>query len=139
MAEIFSAVASGAGLFSLTLQLAEGATKIKRLYDLSKNAPARLLTLSHELETLVFMLQQLQERWRLDSSHEPLLTRCVAQCEQSAKRITDLVDRLENRINRLKGIGKYFAALPDGEVKDCLSQLEQSKTTLMLVFDMFTE
>jgi hypothetical protein len=39
MAEIFAAVASGAGLLSLAIQLLESSRKLKGFYDTSKDAP----------------------------------------------------------------------------------------------------
>jgi hypothetical protein len=52
MAEIFAAVASGAGLVSLAIQLLESSQKLKGLYNASKSAPKTASDLCFELETL---------------------------------------------------------------------------------------
>lgn len=51
MAEIFAAVASGAGLMSLAIQLLESSQKLKDFYNASKDAPQTVADLSFELET----------------------------------------------------------------------------------------
>jgi hypothetical protein len=52
MAELFSAVASGAGLISLALQLMETAQKLHSLYHTAKDAPDAVKHLSFELTTM---------------------------------------------------------------------------------------
>jgi hypothetical protein len=61
MADIFGAVASGAGLASLALQLVDTAQKLKTLYNATKDAPSAVAELSFELETMSLSIHQLAE------------------------------------------------------------------------------
>ena len=60
MAEIFGAVASGAGLVSLAVQLAESSQKLKALLKAYRDAPEVVVKLSYELETMLQILRQLR-------------------------------------------------------------------------------
>jgi hypothetical protein len=59
MAEVFAAVASGAGLVSLSIQLIDSAQKLKKLFNASKDAPTTVADLCFELETMSLSLRQL--------------------------------------------------------------------------------
>lgn len=52
MAEIFGAVASGAGLVSLSMQLLESSQKLKGFYDSCRDAPETVRQLYFDLETM---------------------------------------------------------------------------------------
>jgi hypothetical protein len=56
MAEIFGAVASGAGLISLALQLLESSQKLRAFCNASKDAPEVVGELGYELETMSLSL-----------------------------------------------------------------------------------
>jgi hypothetical protein len=81
MAEIFAAVASGAGLLSLAIQLLESSRKLKGFYDTSKDAPQAVADLSFELETMSLPLHQLEKHRRTDTLDDSLLDRCVINCK----------------------------------------------------------
>ena len=67
MAEIIGAVASGAGLLSLSFQLLQNAQRLKSLYNRTKNAPETLLELTFSLETISLMLKELEKHRQHDS------------------------------------------------------------------------
>lgn len=138
MAEIFGAVASGAGLLSLAIQLLEKAESIRSFYGRTKNAPETLLNIGHQLETVSLLLQELEKHRQHDGYDASLLLRCISQCQHFAGQMERLVSRLQSRLSRLHFLGKVMVALRDDECAKLLSDLEQAKSSIMLAFQMYT-
>lgn len=133
MAEIFAAVASGAGLASLAIQLFESSQKLKSLYDASRGAPRTVTDLCFELETLSLQLRQL-ERHRQHESGTELLDRCIATCEQRSERVKSVVDDMARYFRRSAGFGKVYTAFKEPEMRSLLEDLEQAKSSLSLAY-----
>lgn len=76
MAEIVGAVASVAGLVSLSIQLVESTQKLKRLYNASTDAPGTIADLCFDLETMSLSLRQLETHRMTGSPADELLNRC---------------------------------------------------------------
>ena len=79
MAEIFGAVASGAGLISLSMQLLESSQKLKGFYDSCRDAPETVRQLCFDLETMSMALRHFEQyrpylacRWLLSRPLHPL-------------------------------------------------------------------
>lgn len=138
MAEIFGAVASGAGLVSLALQLLEKAQDIREFHGRTKNAPETLLNLSNQLETVSLLLRHLEMHRQHDSYDAELLGRCISQCQHSVNQIETLVQKLQRRLSRLHVLGKVMIALRDDEFRRSLEEIGQAETSIMLAFQMYS-
>lgn len=100
MAEIFGAVARGAGLISLAIQLFESLRKLKDLYNASKDAPQTVVGLCFELETMSLSLRQLALNRRADSSGDELLGRCVDTCAHLTTRFASARQNLPPQLQK---------------------------------------
>lgn len=134
MAEIFGAVASGAGLASLAMQLLESAHKLHSLYDSCKNAPDTIQELSFELETMSLSLRHLERHRVEDSIESELLARCMSVCQTKTARITALVSRMDSRVQSFCGLGKLYAAFKEPEMDRMLDGLERAKSAISLAY-----
>ena len=137
MAEIFGAVASGAGLASLAIQLGESALKLKSLYDRFKDAPNSLSTISHDLETLALLLQELEIHRQHDRYGGVILGRCITRCREGVKEVSVLIEKMERRIKSRVTIGRMYAALKDKDMARLLLDLEDAKSSLMLALQQY--
>jgi len=134
MAEIFAAVASGAGLVSLAIQLLESSQKLKGLYSAAKDAPNNVKDLCFDLETLSLQLRQLEQHRQHDHLDTELLNRCIAQCERRTAKVSDVVDDMTRYIRRSVAFGKLYAAFKEPEVGRLLDELERAKSSLSLTY-----
>ena len=134
MAEIFAAVASGAGLVSLAIQILESSRKLKGLYNATKDAPQNVKDLCFDLETLSLQLRQLEQHRQHDHLDTELLGRCIAQCQRRTEKVGDLVDDMARYIRRSAMLGKLYAAFKEPEVEKLLDELERAKSSLSLTY-----
>jgi chromosome segregation ATPase len=134
MAEIFAAVASGAGLVSLAIQLLESSQKLKSLYNATKDAPRNVKDLCFDLETLSLQLRQLEQHRQHDHLDTELLDRCIAQCERRTEKVSDVVEDMTRYIQRSVTFGRLYVALKEPEVEKLLDELERTKSSLSLTY-----
>jgi hypothetical protein len=134
MAEIFAAVASGAGLVSLAIQLFESSQKLKGLYNATKDAPRNVKDLCFDLETLSLQLRQLEQHRQHDQLDTELLDRCIAQCERRTAKVRDVVDDMAQCIQRSAPFGRLYVAFKEPAVEKLLDELERAKTSLSLTY-----
>jgi hypothetical protein len=134
MAEVFAAVASGAGLVSLAIQLLESSRKLKGLYTATKDAPRNVKDLCFDLETLSLQLRQLEQHRQHDHLNTELLDRCIAQCARRTERVRDVVDDMARYIKRSAMLGKLYSAFKEPEVEKLLDELERAKSSLSLTY-----
>jgi hypothetical protein len=133
--EAFAAVASGAGLVSLAIQLLESSQKLKSLYNASRVAPRTIDDLCFELETLSLQLRQLERHRHLDRfDTTEVLDRCIALCERRTMRVRDLVDAMARYMRRSSTFGGVYTAFKEPEMKKLLVDLEQAKSSLSLAY-----
>lgn len=138
--EAFAAVASGAGLLSLAIQLLESSQKLKGLYNASRNAPRTIEDLCFELETLSLQLRQLESHRRLDRfGTTEVLDRCIAVCEQRTTRIRDVVDAMVRYMRRSSAFGGIYTAFKEPEMKKLLVEVEQAKSSLSLAYIIYCQ
>jgi hypothetical protein len=95
MAEIFGAVASGAGLISLSMQLLESSQKLKGFYDSCRDAPETVRQLCFDLETMSMALRQFEQYRQNDVFGSELLSRCILACDQAVAKIKAAVDKVD--------------------------------------------
>jgi hypothetical protein len=134
MAEIFGAVASGAGLVSLSMQLLESAQKLKGFYDSARDAPETLEYLYHDLETMSLALQQFERYRQSDIPGNELLERCIVTCERSVRSITTTVDKVDRLIHRARFAGRVYMGFKEPEVKRLLQEMEHAKSSMSLAY-----
>jgi hypothetical protein len=134
MAEVFAAVASGAGLVSLAIQLLESSQKLKGLYSATRDAPRNVKDLCFDLETLSLQLRQLEQHRQHDHLDTELLDRCIAQCERRTGKVRDIVDDMARYIRRSAAFGRLYAAFKEPEVESLLDELERAKKSLSLTY-----
>jgi hypothetical protein len=141
MAELFSAVASGAGLISLALQLMETAQKLHSLYHTAKDAPDAVKHLSFELTTMSKHILQLDRLHNPNNSPEcsDLLDRCMYTCTRMSQKIKDAVEKIERALQRSIFIGKVYMVFKETEIRKLLDEMEQAKSSMMLAHLQYIE
>lgn len=133
--EAFAAVASGAGLISLAIQLLESSQKLKSLYDASRNAPRTIEDLCFELETLSLQLRQLERHRNLDRfDTTEVLDRCIAVCQQRVVRVRDVMDAMSRYMRRSSTFGGVYTAFKEPDMRKLIVELEQAKSALSLAY-----
>ncbi|KAK5166451.1 uncharacterized protein LTR77_007994 [Saxophila tyrrhenica] len=138
MAEIFGAVAGGAGLVSLAVQLADCAVKLKSFCEQVEKAPRSLRRISRELNTLSLLLRQIDGlRIEHGSRDADALEECIELCRESTEDIVEATTSLEAVLARFRLAGRLYSALRMGDIKQLCADLERSKNSLMLAFQVF--
>jgi hypothetical protein len=134
MAEIFGAIAGGAGLISLAFQLLESSQKLKGFYDASKDAPQAVADLSFELETMSLSLRQLESHRRKDVLGDELLGRCLLTCNKLVGKIEGAVNKMERQLQRSRNMGRLYAAFKEPDTRKLLEELEQAKSSMLFAY-----
>ncbi|KAF2158925.1 hypothetical protein M409DRAFT_30630 [Zasmidium cellare ATCC 36951] len=138
MAEVFGAVASGAGLLSLAIQLADSAVKLKKFYDEVERAPKRLQSLAREINLFSNILRNLEDvRLQHGVSDSDVLTQCIEMCEDRTREIVSATRKIENMHQRSQLRGRIYAAVKMSEVIDLCNDMERSKNSLSMAFQIF--
>jgi hypothetical protein len=132
MAEIFGAVASGAGLVSLSMQLLESSQKLKRFCDTARDASGAVAHLSFELETMSLALRQFEHYRQQDVFGSELLSRCITSCEHAVSRVLAAVNKVDALLRRSRLAGRLYMGFKDPEVRGLLEEMEHAKTSLQL-------
>ncbi|KAK3672303.1 hypothetical protein LTR78_007843 [Recurvomyces mirabilis] len=132
---ILGVVSGSAGLLSLTIQLGQGAIKLKRFCETAKAAPETIARVTHDLETIVWTLQQLKRHRHDDSQSAAVVDRCIDRCRSSASKFRDLVERVENRLKQRRSINaKLYAAIKEPEIQELMADLEKTKSSSLLAY-----
>lgn len=139
MAEIFAAVASGAGLVSLSIQLLESSRKLKELYSNSRDAPDTVENLCFELETLSLQLRHLERHRQYDHVDTELLDRCITICERRTFRVREVIDQMARYIRKSSGLGRLYTAFKEPEMRKLLEDLEKAKSSLSLAYASYCQ
>lgn len=134
MAEVFTAVASGAGLVSLSIQLIDSAQKLKRLFNASKDAPATVADLCFELKTMSLSLRQLNSHRNADISGDELLGRCFTTCTRMVKKIEVTVTKIEYLVQKRHVGGRLYMAFKEPEIQDLLNEMERAKSSMSFAY-----
>lgn len=131
MAEIFGAVASGAGLVSLSMQLIESTQKLKSFYNASREAPDTLADLCEELQILSMNLRLLESHRQNNILGDELLEICVSKCARMIAKIQTSVDKMGSLMNRSRLAGRLYTAFKEPEIKQLLEEMERAKGSLL--------
>ena len=139
MAEIFGAVASGAGLVSLSMQLLESSQKLKGFYDSCRDAPETVRQLCFDLETMSMALRQFEQYRQNDILGSELLTRCILACDQAIAKIKTAVDKVERLLSRARFAGKVYMGFKEPEVRRLLEEMEHAKSSMLLAYTTYCQ
>ncbi|KAJ3517500.1 hypothetical protein NM208_g14693 [Fusarium decemcellulare] len=130
MAEVLGIAASGAGLLSLSLQLIDGAQKLRQRYESTEKLPESIKNLTEDLETMAWQLRIVETDADdiLEQQRGPImLARCRGRLESVTKQLTSLtavVPVALSKRSRLK------AALQSKKWKSELEELQSQSTSL---------
>lgn len=134
MAEVFAAVASEAGLVSLSIQLIDSVQKLKKLFNASKDAPTTLVDLCFELETMSLSLQQLDSHRNASIAGDELLGRCFTTCTRMVMKIEVTVTKIERLIQRWHVGGRLYMAFKEPEIQNLFDELERAKSSMSFAY-----
>jgi hypothetical protein len=137
MAEIFGAVASGAGLLSLSIQLLDSAQRLKGFYNATENAPQTVADLSFELRTMSLSLRLLERHRRDDILGEELLDRCTMTCTRMIGKIKSAVSKMERQLQRSRYVGRMYAAFKEPEMRKLLEEMEHAKSSMLFAYTVY--
>ncbi|KAM0722808.1 hypothetical protein Q7P37_002250 [Cladosporium fusiforme] len=137
MAETVGAVASAAGLISLSMQLVESSQKLKKLYKASRDAPSTIADLCFELETMSLSLRQLESHRNADILGDELLGRCVVTCTRMVAKIGEAVGKIERLIKKSSIAGRVYMAFKEPEIDKLLGEMEQAKSSMSFAYMSF--
>ncbi len=137
MAEVFAAAASGAGLISLAIQLADCAVKLKSFCDQVEKAPKSLRRLPRELTTFALLLRQIDGiRVAHDSNDSDALAESFELCRECTKEIYEAIRSLQAISRKYNAAGRVYSALKFRDVVLLCADLERSKNSLMVAFQV---
>ena len=139
MAEIFGAVASGASLISLSMQLLESSQKLKSFCDTARNAPETVSRLCFDLETMSLALHQFEQYRQQDILGSELLSRCIKTCEQAVSRIQIAVDKVDRLLHKTRFAGRVYMGFKEPEVRVLLEDMEHAKSSLHLAYTSYCQ
>jgi len=134
MAEIFGAVASGAGLVSLSMQLLESTQKLKGFYDSCRDAPDTVRQLCFDLETMALALRQFEQYRQNDLSGSELLGHCIVACNQAVAKIKTAVDKIDWLLCKTRFAGRLYMGFKEPEVRRLLEDVERAKSSMALAY-----
>jgi hypothetical protein len=139
MAEIFGAVASGAGLVSLSMQLLESAQKLKGFCDPARDAPTTVTRLSSEMETMSLLLRQFESFRRNQIFGDQVLDSCIKSCEEAVSKIKDSVGRVERLllVPKTRSLGKTYMGFKEPKIRKLLEEMEHAKSSVLLAFSSY--
>ena len=139
MAEIFGAVASGASLISLSMQLLESSQKLKSFCDTARNAPETVSRLCFDLETMSLALHQFEQYRQQDILGSELLSRCIKTCERAVSRIQVAVDKVDRLLHKTRFAGRVYMGFKEPEVRVLLEDMEHAKSSLHLAYTSYCQ
>jgi hypothetical protein len=130
MAEIFGAVASGAGLISLAVQLLESSQKLKAFCNAGKDAPKAVAELNFQLETMSLSLRNLERHRQSGTLDDELLSRCILTCTAMVGKIESAVGKMERQLQKSRNVGRLYAAFKEPEIRRLLEDLAWAKNSM---------
>jgi len=140
MAEV-AMIASGMGIASLGIQVADGILRLKYFWARVKDAPEEIKYLTEELETVQIIisdLSALQSETGGDFETEAeSLSRCMMLCERGCRSLQALLSDLKCQIEGRKIIGGVKAALKRGQIDKLRERLRSAQGLLMLSHQIY--
>jgi hypothetical protein len=134
---ILGVVAGGAGLASLSIQLAESAIKLKRMYHSMRNAPETLTEIADEIELMSLSLKHLERHRQSESHGADLLDRCIENCRSHTTKITLLTEKISQKIDKASLTGRLYASVRERDLEKHLDDLARARSALHLAVDLY--
>lgn len=134
MAEAIGLVASGAGIASLAVQIAQSIKKLKEFYDSVRDAPRDLVYL---LQYLDILDQHIQEFAQLETSDQWTTNsegfrQSIAVCQSQAQEVLSIVKQLEAAIAGNRKWGSIKAVLKNHDLRKVDERLNRAIELLTL-------
>ena len=134
---ILGVVAGGAGLASLSIQLAESAVKLKRLYHSMRNAPETLKEIADEIKLMSLSLQLLERHRQSESHGADLLDLCIENCRSNTTKIILLTEKISQKIENASLRGRLYASTRERDLDKLLGDLARARTALHLAVSIY--
>lgn len=139
MAEI-GIIASGMGVASLAIQVADSILKLKEFLDNVKEAPEEIKYLIEEIDTLSTLLFEfdtdiLEGESELDSSS---MRKCWEHCSQGLGVLEAIVRELDMDIGRRRRIGSFKAVLRKGTIERLKDRLKSAQIMLLMAHQIYS-
>lgn len=143
MAEVLGVIASGFGVVSLAIQVAESINKLKALYSLIQSAPTELILLLDELETLSLILEDIdhssQNEVFLNPRIKLAVTRSYRLCRTSSEALARLASELEQELKVGKKRGGLKVAMKKSNIEEMRIKLDSAKATMLLANQCYSQ
>jgi hypothetical protein len=128
--DVLGPVAGGAALLSLSAQLAESASTLKRLYHDKRAAPEALNDLAHGIETVSLDLKLIQRNGQTETYGRDLLNLCLERCQRHTADIQQLTDQLSIKLGEALISGKVDTLVRAQVLDALLHDLDYAQNTL---------
>lgn len=143
MAALLGAIASGIGVASFAIQLAESVQKLKALCDDIKDAPE---TISCSIQQLDILTKQVEEI-AIEEQENPQifadttsLRQCITSCKQGAAALAGIVTELEKEMTTERSIwSKLKVVLKKDTLRKLASRLESARGLLMMSYMIYSK
>ena len=134
---ILGVVAGGAGLASLSIQLAESAIKLRRLYHSIKDAPSTMKEIADEVEVMSLSLKYLERHRQSESHGSDLLDQCIKKCQAHVEKINLLTEEISRKLDIAGLVGRLHTAMRERDLDKLLGDLARARSALHLAVDLY--
>lgn len=140
MAEAFGIAAGAIGVVSLSIQLAESLQKVKSFYAAAKDAPPQIEELIEEIETMQDILSDLESGTQsANIASSTNMQRCIKVAQRATKSFVSFSSELQSRVKKSRFRGSVKFALSQEDIRQMLDQLERTKSSLNLVYNLYQQ
>lgn len=142
MAEVLGVAASGVGIVSLAIQLADSIKKLKDFCEDVRNVPDDIKYITHQLDILNLQLGDVakeQQTNPVDFNSDEGLKQCLAACQQGTAQLVTIVKELEDKIAKKGRMGAIRAVLRREKIAILGRRLDSAKTSLMFSYMMYSK
>lgn len=130
-------VAGGAGLMSLSIQLAESSVKLMKLYHSMKGAPDTLREIASEIHIMSMSLEHLERHRQAEGHGADIMKQCIQQCRLHVAKIEKVTENLDRKIKQANFTARLYATFRESELKDLLADLDRARAALHLAVEMY--
>jgi hypothetical protein len=139
MAEI-GVIASGIGVASFAIQVADSILKLKGFLDSVKDAPEEIKYLIEEIDTLSTLLSEfdtdiLNGESELDSSS---VRKCWEHCSRALRVLQTSVRELDVDIGRRRRVGSFKAVLKKVSIERLKDRLKSAQIMLLMAHQIYS-
>lgn len=124
---VLGVVAGGAGLASLSIQLAESAIKLRRLYHSIKDAPSTMKEIADEIEVMSLSLKYLERHRQSESHGSDLLDQCIKKCQAHVEKINLLTEEISRKLDIAGLVGRLYTAMRERDLDKLLGDLARAR------------